>query len=101
MLYHIFVSSKYQESATAKSFPILQGERKRWTIHFLVILNLYSLTTSMCSTEGKPTLWPCLRPVWIDLQVFGGFSIRKNLSVSYFLQEPLLLLQLFPPRQNL
>jgi len=63
-------------------------------MHFLVILNLYSLTASITEQKGNLSH---LRPVWINLQVFGDFSIRKNLSACYLLHEPLSLLQLFPP----
>lgn len=56
--------------------------REKETDNIFCTLNLYTLTASMYSTEGKSTLCPHLMPAWVDLQVFGDFNITKNLRTS-------------------
>lgn len=87
MLYFIFVSSKISRICNSKivSSPG-ERERERETererMHFPVIIELYSLSASLYSTEGAPTLSLHLRPVWTDQLAFCDFIIRKILSVS-------------------
>lgn len=74
-------------------------------MHFPVIIELYSLSASMYSTEGAPTLSLHLRPVWTDQLAFCDFTIRKILSASWYIHETLSLPQsdhlIQSPDQNL